>query len=254
MSANRTNGNRAASLFVVLLAGIWFFAFEYKSTVSVSLHGVDYSGREFSYYVIDPSDSSKTTGGEHINRYSAGGTTCCAELPKKWRPETQLKIRIERWLPPKTPGGDPYEITEIHTVDIPPYANGKPEALWVLRESEKKISVVSSDLQPDHPNWPGKIKGWPKPSLEYRMEIWEIYRSQEEHYVRLYQDFLKELEDSPSTKAREAWEFAKENDSKSISNFTGPDDPKYIRELRKRYKDGLLQSSLRLKQIMEAKP
>jgi hypothetical protein len=33
--------------------------------------------------------------------------------------------------------------------------------LWVLRGADGSMSVVSSDFQPDHPNWPGRVKDWP---------------------------------------------------------------------------------------------
>ena len=221
------------------------------SLASVSLHGVNYSDREFSYFIADPDDPEKTTGGEHIAPFAAGGTTCCAVLPWKWKPGTRLRLTTTHWLK-KQPDGSLPEVTQEHVVEVPEYAEAGE--LWVIREGDGKISVVSSNLQPDHPKWPGKIKGWPVPSLEYQRERWELYREQEAHGVELYTSLLKDLKEDPEKRAKEAWIVDKDYSSAEVAKFTGPSDPRYIQYLAKAYSEGLMRSKARLEAIMKAKP
>lgn len=221
------------------------------SHASVSLHGVNYSDREFSYFIADPENPNKTIGGEHIAPFAGGGTTCCAVLPWKWKPGTKVRLSTTHWLK-KLPDGRLPEVTEEHAIEVPKYDDAGE--LWVIRDGNGKISVVSSNVQPDHPSWPGKIKGWPVPSLEYQRERWELYRKHEASGVELYQSSLEKLEQDPEKEARESWEYAKERSPEELVGFTGPEDPRYIQYLRKDYVDGLKRSKARLQAVMEAKP
>jgi hypothetical protein len=218
---------------------------------SVSLHGVNYSDREFSYFIADPENPKKTIGGEHIAPFAGGGTTCCAVLPWKWKPGTKVRLTTTHWLK-KRPDGSLPEVTQEHEVDVPEYAEA--EELWVIRDAQGKISVVSSNVQPDHPGWPGKVKGWPVPSVEYQRERWELYRNHEANYVKLYEASLEELRKNPEAHARKSWEFEKGNSAEEIAEFTGPTDPRYIARLQKEYINELNQSRARLEAVMKAKP
>ena len=218
---------------------------------SVSLHGVNYSDREFSYFIADPKNPQKNIGGEHIAPFAGGGTTCCAVLPWKWKPGTKVRLTTTHWLK-KLPDGSLPEVTEEHEVEVPEYAEAGE--LWVIRNSNGKISVVSSNVQPDHPTWPGKIKDWPVPSLEYQRERWEVYRVHEANFVELYESSLRELRESPETHAKKYWEFEKEYSAEEIAEFTGPTDPRYIARLQNEYINGLNRSRARLEEVMKAKP
>lgn len=224
-----------------------------KTTVDVSIHGVNYSGAPFSYYLVDRANSERTGAGELVDPFAAGGTTCCFSLPKKWRPEIKIEIHSTHWLP-NLPDGSVPEVKEVHLVDVPPYRDGKPGELWVLRSADGSISVISSDFQPNHPKWPGKLKGWPVPSLEYRRERWELIKEHQEDFVSNYLSLLDELEKSPQIRAKEAWDHASEYDKSSLKNFSGPDDPLYIIALRERYMQGLRESQQQLKNVIEARP
>jgi hypothetical protein len=214
---------------------------------------VNYSGDPFSYYVTDPAKPRVAGAGELIDPFAAGGTTCCFSLPKKWRPGIKVQVRTSHWLADRPDGTIP-EIKGEHIVEVPPYANGKPGELWVLRAADGSVSVISSDFQPDHPKWPGKVKGWPVPSLEYRRERWEIRRVYEEGGVRLFQSLLDQLEKDPHARARKDWDFAQKDKPASLKGFSGPDDPRYHLFLRRDYEEGLRRSKTLLKQVMEARP
>jgi hypothetical protein len=231
-----------------LLAGC-----EERTSVEVNVHGVNYSGNTFTFSVSDPATPDSSAGGGLIDPFGAGGIMCCVSLPKKWQPGIKVRVRTKHWLP-KLPDGSLPEVKEEHVVEVPPYVDGKPGELWVLRGADGNVSVISSDFQPDHPKWPGKVKGWPVPSREYQLERWEIYRNHEEGGVKLYLSLLEELDKDPLARAKEDWEFTKKNEPTALAGFTGPEDPRYQLTLRKEYEEGLQRSKRLLKEVMEEKP
>jgi hypothetical protein len=224
-----------------------------KSTVSVSVHGVNYTADEFSYLLIDPDQPDSSSAGEHIDPFAAGGTTCCYVLPKQWKPGIKVKIQTIHWLTKDRDRNFP-EVKEEHVVDVPPYVDDKPGELWVLRTADGSVSVISSDFQPDHPKWPGKVKGWPVPSLEYRRERWAIIKDHQEAFVHTFESLLKELKTAPHVRSKTAWEHAQQYDRSSLRGFHGPDDPAYLLALEKRYKVGLEESRAELKSVIEGRP
>jgi hypothetical protein len=237
----------------VLLSGAVILAGCEKPTVDVNIHGVNYKDDAFSYVVADPARPDSAAGGELVDAFATGGTTCCFTLPRTWRPGIKVQISTTRWLP-KLPDNSLPEVKETHVVEVPRYVDGKPGELWVLRAGDGTMSVVSSDFQPDHPNWSGKIKGWPVPSIEYRRARWEILRHHEEGGVRLYKSLLAALDASPKAEAAEAWRRKKEYAPDFVNGFSGPEDPRYIAALRQHYEDGLQESQRRLKGVLEVRP
>lgn len=224
-----------------------------KNGVSVSLHGVNYTAESFQYVVTDPKDPSNSGGGEHIAPFSAGGTMCCYKLPKQWAPGLQVQVHATHWEK-LGPEKKLEEITHVHMVELPRFPDKKIGALWVLRTKEGEIELVITDVQPSHPDWPGRVKGWPVPSLEYRQERWELYRKSAQGNVDLYQSLLSKLHRDPQKELQESWEYDKKQRSKEVSVFNGPEDRAYAAYLEKRYLEGLKRSELRLEQILKAKP
>jgi hypothetical protein len=244
-----------------------------STTASVSIHGVNYTEEVFSYSVEDPADKNNQGGGELIDPYAAGGTMCCYELPKKWRPGIKLQINTTRWLS-KTPDGNMPEVHEKHMVEVPPYVDGKPGELWVIRNADGTADVVSSDYQPDHVKWPGRVKGWPVPSLTYQRERWDLYIELAESDVKSAQELIADLERSPDAEVTKAWkskaesasrflndkgirsalaEQAKEN-RKLLARFTGSSDPKFREFIKQDYEKWLIDTQLKLKQLKESRP
>jgi hypothetical protein len=243
---------RSSLVRVCLLGGLLLTACG-KSTVSVSLHGVNYTVEPFTYMVMDAESPDKIGGGEHIDSFSAGGTTCCATLPRKWQPGIKLQINTIHRLKPRQDGSLP-EVKQRHVVEVPKYVDGKPGELWVLRNADGSVGVVSSDFQPDHVRWPGKVKGWPVPSLEYQRERWELFRKHEADGVASFLSALAELAENPEKHFKENWEHTQEHHPDDLRGFSGPSDPKYREFLKKRFEDGLAQSRMRLKTVMDEKP
>jgi len=242
-----------AFVVVVSILGASLLSACEKSTVAVNLHGVNYTDNSFSYVVMDPDNPAGGAGGELIDPFGAGGTMCCAKLPRKWRQGIKLQVRTIQYLQQR-PAETVVEAKKLHVVEVPKYIDGKPGELWVLLNADESVSVVSSDFQPDHAQWPGKIKGWPVPSLEYQRERWELYRKHEEGGVELYLSSLAELAENPGKHLKENWEHTTKAYPKDLVGFSGPGDPKYYEFLKKQHEEGLERSRKLLKNVMDARP
>lgn len=244
---------RPAALLLACFATVLLLSACEKPTVDVNLHGVNYTKDTFSYVVSDLARPNSGSGGELIDPFGAGGMTCCVTLPKKWRPGIKLQVRTTHWVE-EGPDQNIQVVKGEHVVDVPKYTDGRPGELWVLREADGQVSVVSSDVQPDHPGWPGKVKGWPVPSLEYRRARWELLREHQKMYVNTFLKLLDELEKTPDARAKAAWESEIEYNKEALIGFSGPHDPRYRAYLKNDYLGDLKYSREQLARIMEKKP
>lgn len=224
-----------------------------KSALPVSIHGVNYSVEPFSFELKDPIDPKNKGDGELVDSYSAGGTTCCYELPKKWRPGINVLIQSKHWVG-KNADDSLHDIDSTHLAEVPPYADGKPGELWVLRAADGSIDIVSSDVQPDHQKWPGKVKGWPVPSLAYQRERWDLYIKQQVDYITMFESLRKEFAASPDKTAQKDWDVSMENNRKSLAGFSGPSDPNFRVRLKKEYEQGLIESHAELRRLQAGRP
>ena len=248
------SGNKRFLILLAIVSTAVYFHSREEKTVGVNLHGVNHTAETFSFYLKDPENPEKISGGSgSIDPFGAGGISCCAVLPRKWEPGLKLKIHATHW-PKRPPSETSHEMKEVVEAAVPEYADGEPGEIWVLRHSDGKIELVASDYQPDHPSWPGSVKGWPIPSIEYRRERWELYRKLAAHGVSLYESLLKDFKTNPDLETKEAWDYAQKNIPKSLIGFSGPNDPQYRAELEAHYTRSLEHSKQRLNEVMEAKP
>jgi hypothetical protein len=224
-----------------------------KSTLPVSIHGVNYSAEPFSFVLEDPADPKNKGDGELVDSYAAGGTTCCYVLPKKWQPGIKVSILSKHWLG-KSADNSLHDVAGVHSVEIPRYADGKPGELWVLRAADGTLDIVSSDFQPDHPQWPGKVKGWPVPSLAYQRERWDISIDHEKGGVKMYEELLAGLAAEPDKQYKEAWDHALAHDKKSLEGHKSPADASYRSMLKGEYEEELLRTRQRLEQLARGRP
>lgn len=261
-------------LCMLIIAGCdW--AGKKKSTTAVNIHGVNYTDLEFSYYVEDPDDKNNHGGGEIVNAFSAGGILCCYELPPEWRPGIKVSIVVTR--PKRVPPGGRYEEEhEEHVVEVPQYAEARPGALWVIRNSDETMSLVSSEYQPNHEKWPGKVKGWPVPSLEWQRARHDLYIREAEQGVELYEGLLADLKANADKAAVERWEFKKEIVRKDylgpntkpnsyssklgkenhdlLQRFSGPTDPGFRAWLKNDGEEGLKREKEKLEKLKKERP
>jgi len=226
---------------------------ELNPTVSVNVHGVNYTEDPFAYIVIDQKNSSNRAGGEHVSPYSGGGIMCCFNLPKRWAPQLKVNIQVTYWL--KKNGEDQLqEVKKLYVVDVPHYTTGRTGELWVLRTAGGGVEIVMSEVEPGNAEWPGKIKGWPRPSLSFQRERWDIDRKQAEINVSVYQDGLKELNSSTEIDMSEEWDLDMKYHTRDVKVFSGPNDAAYLDYKRKIYTEGLKRSKARLDQLLKNKP
>lgn len=244
------------------------------NVASVNLHGVNYTENEFSYRVEDPTNKDNHGGGEIVDSFSAGGTLCCYELPRKWRPGIVVEIHTIRWIdkPPDQPEKAIEEIREKHLVEVPRY-EGKPGELWVVRQADGSFGLVSSDYQPDHAKWPGAVKGWPVPTLAYKRKLFDVYIKQAVDGVELYQGLLADMEKEPEKRATESWTYKQDNvdkyakskplndtvrfareDRELLARFTGPTDRKFITWLKEDYTESLHRAEAKLQKLKDSRP
>lgn len=242
---------------------------------SVNIHGVNYTADEFTYWVQDPTNKNNHGGGEMVDSFAAGGILCCYELPRKWRAGIQVEIGTIRYInpPDDKPSQRVEEIREKHLVEVPPYVDGKPGELWVVRHADGKFGVVSSDYQPDHAKWPGVEKGWPVPSLEYMRKEWDLRIDLTTKDIKGTLESIAELDSSPEQMAKEHWDGRQEEirrfahakvetdtvkraraDKALLANFTGPTDPGFIAVLKKEYLEILASEQQQLKRYIESRP
>jgi hypothetical protein len=224
-----------------------------SKSVAVPIHGVNYTAEAFAFVVRDPLNRENYGGGEEINPYGAGGTRCCYSLPAKWRPGLKVEISETYWLP-RRPDNSLPEFKKRHIVEIPAYQGSEVGELWVLRMPDGEIAVVSSDVQPDHPDWSGKIKGWPIPSLEYQRKLHDQAIAEAESTVKLYVGLNADMAKDPNKRAQEAWNSDERLRPSRLKAYRGARDPAYQAMLREHYSSELKIVRDELAKIRAARP
>ncbi|MDO8048362.1 DUF3304 domain-containing protein [Janthinobacterium sp. SUN211] len=130
--------------------------------MAASIQALNYSAREVDYIAVEnPGNTNSGGGGDSIRPYGQGGSICCFSVPEKWHAD--LKVVVVYQLSP-----DPTFHRE--TVSIPPYPDGKGGDIWLIVYEDGSVGAVASHYGPSRPEWPGKIKGYPVPTKEYRDE------------------------------------------------------------------------------------
>ncbi len=221
--------------------------------VPVAIHGVNHTADEFTFVVADPLDKENIAGGETILAYGAGGTMCCFNLPKQWRPGLTAEVRATIWLPATTEEKLP-SVKKSYVLDVPAYEQGKATELWILRTADNEFSLVASNFQPDHPQWPGKTKGWPVPSVQYQRIVHAQSLKQAQSDVALYESLLAGLKNRPVEHGKDAWEHRMVSDAHTLKAYKGPADPAFLAMLRADYQTGLVETTEQLKRVKAAQP
>lgn len=227
MSLNRT-------ITYALLVGCMLISACEAKPVGVGVQAVNYTEDEITYRLVDPVDKENRAGGESINSYEAGGLMCCYSVPAKWRPGIKVELQVEIWLTsqPNEANGRPKIENRTVTLDLPKPVDGKPSELWVIRNPDGTFDLVAANLDPTHPKWPGKIKGWPTASKSYRQKLMRRELAEHEDTLRLYQEEQQALEKDAGLFAKEQWKFDMEHRKDKIVSFSGPSDQRYIEYLK----------------------
>ena len=221
--------------------------------VPVAVHGVNYTAQEFGYVLVDLVDKENGVGEETITAYGAGGTVCCFSLPKQWHLGLKAELRATVWLPPTLEDNLP-AAKRSYFLDIPAYEQGKAAELWVVRTADDEFSLIASNFQPDHPKWPGKIKGWPVPSVEYQRIIHARFLKEAQSDVKLFESSLADLKNQPVEHGKGMWSDRMISEAKALKAYKGPEDPAFLTSLREEYQTGLVEARGKLKSVKAAQP
>lgn len=197
--------------------------------------GVNYTDFDYSMSVYDTVRADNRVSSGELTPFSAGGQMCCFDLPRQWQPGMKLKVRSYKGV---SEGGKWVrdDVTE-QLVEVPRYEPGELGTLWVLQFADGRVEVLNSMVSPEHPQWTGSVKGWPKPSLAYRTKIWKIYYDQAVSNKRFYEGLVKEGQAAPLTRAKEAWEYMQRYQPKELQKYQGPDDPAFVARVLQDDKD-----------------
>lgn len=125
------------------------------ATVMVDTVNYQHSlGTKYTLYDLSV-DPPRAVGGAFSNFLESGGSKgCCIALPKTWRPS--IKVRL-KWTESSRTEIFPEE--HIRDLEIPKYDT--PADLYVVFYPNHEVEVVSSQGEPGHPLWAGRIKQAP---------------------------------------------------------------------------------------------
>jgi hypothetical protein len=136
-------------------------------------------------------------------------------------------------------------------LEVPKYPDGQVGTLWALFYPKGEVEVVSSEFAPGHPKWPGRVKGWPKPSLEYRRKVWQ------EEYDQLLAEakgFERMVTNPTGEDLRRAWLDDKERNPEAIKGLSGPNDASYVKSLKASFVGVLATTRAQIKDMESRKP
>lgn len=214
---------------------------------SVAVTAINYTDQELNSYLFRSVDEpTKVAGGPPVGPFEGAGTMCCFSLPARWRPGIKVQLTYDWW---NGSAANRQHITK--ELEVPQYPDGQVGTLWALFYADGSVEVVSSDFAPGHAKWPGREKGWPKPSLAYKRKVWQEEYDQEKGQV---EDF-EQMATSPAVKdIEESWAHYKERDPGAIEGMSGPMDPRFVHELKARFAKAAMSAKERMKQLEEARP
>lgn len=170
----------------VFLAACTSPAQKKNDQVGVSIRSLNYSARELAEIGVErpgEPNSGGGGGGDALNPYSSGGLICCFSIPPEWHPGLKVVVKYQFY---------PEKEYRKALVSVPPYADGKPSQIWLIVHEDETAEAVVSLYGPSRPEWPGKVKGYPVPSREYRVKLWEEKLRRERAEVAIFEKALKE--------------------------------------------------------------
>ena len=225
--------------------------------VPASVSGVNYTGDDISYMLFDPNDvEKKVAASEELGPFSAGGIRCCYALPKTWTPGTKVGVMLDVY----NEKAGKYGERKTFVVDLPPYdKEGKAGDVWFILYPDRSVSVVSTAYRPNADEWPGKVKGWPQPSVEYQRKLWERDMKLAQEELRASKELMDELTQDSKAYLRRQWDFylkeqKQKRPSKELQMFSGPDDPAFLVYEQQWNEKSLQYSQNKVDRLLKVKP
>ncbi|TCK08547.1 DUF3304 domain-containing protein [Marinobacterium mangrovicola] len=250
-------------LSAVMLTGLAGCSQEEELT-SLNISAADYAGQGIGgYSVVDPNDPKNRGGGESLAPYSAGGITCCYQIPKQWHEGLQVDVVVSYPLEGDTTDERSESLARrqaegtLHQtirVDVPEYQTPAKGTLWVQFMPDEKANVVVSNFDPPHEDFPGEVKGWPVPSDEYRRKLVDRELADIESRLERNQKNLAEFKDSPGKSLERFWGVFTRTRSERVEGLSGPQDPKFKPLLEEYLTNFIKHDQRRIELLREARP
>ncbi len=177
-----------------------------KNRLGAPLTAVNYTDWPFDWVgVAKPETPDQAMAAEGVDAFGAGGIMCCVSLPEKWYPGLELIVQTQDGTRAKSAREWGLEKIPIiqHRVPVPPYTPEDAGTVWVQLLPGGKVVLVVSNYDPTHPQWPGEIKGWPVPTVEFRRKIWDRDMDLLKKSLGRFEEAVKE------TTGQEAQEYQK---------------------------------------------
>ncbi|MBW8809267.1 MAG: DUF3304 domain-containing protein [Lysobacter sp.] len=137
-------------LMILLFAGTMALAACEDPMTIASITGYNHNTEASGLYV--QGFSVDDAAGSNAEPEAGAGATCCVQIPKRWHPGLQAKVKwsYSRLANDKRPIPPPREAT----VDIPDYNARGPGSLQVHFYPGEKLKIVISSLGIEHPYYP----------------------------------------------------------------------------------------------------
>lgn len=197
------------------------------------------------FALLDPEGKSAVTGPD-VEPFGRSPSLCCYEVPHQWRSGLQVQLVHDWWtgsLDERAPQ------TALH--QLPRYAAGRPGNLWVVFRDDGSAELVMSDVEPDDPQWPGTVRGWPTPSRQYRLQQWQLEYDQQSRTVARLRERMNGL---PSHELRDLWDRLQQRRPAVLKDYAGPDDPRFAQALQQEAAELLPRAQQRLEALEREKP
>ncbi|SMF12718.1 DUF3304 domain-containing protein [Pseudogulbenkiania subflava] len=224
-------------LFAALLSACGSLGANAGGSLSAPLTAVNYTDWPFDWVgVATVAEPEKAMAADRATAFGASGQMCCVSLPEKWQPGMELVVQTQDGTHAKSAKEWGQEHIPIinHRVVVPRYDSSDVGTVWVQLLPGGNVELVVSRFDPTHAQWPGKVKGWPVPTVEYRRNIWDRDMKEKESSVRLYAELLSEIDTLDLGKMKENWDSDQKYSKDNIKGFKGYDDPAY-RAYKKAY-------------------
>lgn len=223
-------------------------------TAPASVSGVNYTDQDIRYRLFDPKDPKQTVvASEEIGPFAAGGVICCYNVPKTWAPGIQVGVILQSY---DNKAGN-YRPRQTFIVDLPPYdKSGKAGDVWFINYPDGTVGVVSTAYRPNGDEWPGKIKGWPTPSLAFQQELWERDMRLAQEGLKSSKKSLEELSSDPKKYLHKTWEWRAKEFAyrKELAAFSGPDDPAFFTKEKAMLERLVAWDQEKVDRLMKVKP
>ena len=212
----------------------------------VRVRALNYTDKHLvAFAFVDP-DAGSGVSGPYVEPYSSSPSLCCYELPRQWRAGIKVLLVHDWWT-----GSLDKRAHETALHELPAYPGGRPADLWAVFHADGSVEVVLSDAEPDDPQWPGKVKGWPAPSRDHQLKQWQLEHDRQSRAVARLQ---RRMNGPPPHELRELWDGLHQRRPAALKGYTGPDDPRFKEALQKDAPELLPQALERLEWLERHKP